>query len=556
MIAIAADARTAAIAIIVISVFASVARVSSRVTIFSAGRNVEYELRAVLLDRLQRLGPSFFRTMPTGEIMSRATSDLQQVRLLLGFGILNVVASLFAFASAVYVMASISGRLTLLSFITVPMLWLVTRRFSTGLFTRTKENQEAIGQMSDRVLASLSGARVVRSFGLVPSEVAAFEGHNQRYLEKSLALARLRGSMQPVMGAIAAVGILIVFWYGGTLMERGLISPGDFVSFWMALSRLTWPLLALGFVTAIVQRGRAGYSRIQTIYEAVPEIRSGAKTPDAPVRGAISVRGLTFAHGSKAVLQGVDFEVAAGGSLAIVGRTGSGKSTVATLLPRLLPTPPNSVFLDGEDICDLPLERVRGSIGYAQQDAFLFSTTVTKNVGYSLDDLDSPEAERAIRGATREAEVLAEIEGLPEGFDTVVGERGVQLSGGQRQRIALSRALLRRAPVLVLDDPLSAVDAKTEAAILEAIERQKATRTVILITHRIAAARRCDSIIVLDQGQVIERGNHDQLIALGGLYAAFASEQAIEADLDALDPIEAPPSSDGPRSVPAEERDA
>lgn len=530
-----ADARTAAIAIIVVSIVAAAARVLSRVTVFSAGRNVEYELRAVLLDRLQRLGPSFFRTMPTGEIMSRATSDLAQVRLLLGFGVLNVMSSAFGIASAVYVMATVSVRLTLVSFVTLPLLWLVTKSFSSRMFTRMRENQEAIGQMSDRVLASLSGARVVRSFGLVKSELAGFEKHNERYLQKSLALARVRGSMEPVMGAINAIGILIVFWYGGTLMENGAITPGDFVSFWLALFRLSWPLLALGFVTSIIARGRAGYVRLQPIFDAVPEISSGDLTRTEGVKGSLAVRGLSFSHGAKQVLKDVTFEVPAGGSLAIVGRTGSGKSTIAALLPRLLPTPGGAVFLDGDDVCSLPLGRVRGSIGYAQQDAFLFSTTVTKNIGYALDETDSVEAEGLVRGAAKEAEVLPEIEGLPDGFDTVVGERGVQLSGGQRQRVALARALLRQPPVLVLDDPLSAVDAKTEAAILEAIERQKKDRTVVLITHRITAARRCDRIVVLDQGEIIEEGTHEALIRTRGLYAAFASEQELEADLDALD---------------------
>lgn len=529
------DAKTAAIAMIIVSIVASIARVMSRIAIFSAGRNVEYELRAVLLDRLQRLGPSFFRTMPTGEIMSRATSDLTQVRLLLGFGVLNVVSSAFGFISAVYVMATISLRLTLVSFTTMPVLWLVTRTFSTRMFKSTRENQEAIGQMSDRVLASLSGARVVRSFGLLKSETASFDESNEKYLEKSLSLARVRGSMGPVMGAIAASGILIVFWYGGSLLEKNVISTGDFVSFWLALLRLTWPLLALGFVSAIVQRGRAGYQRLRVIFDADPETKSGKLRRDEPVRGALSVRDLTFSHGTKKVLDGVSFEVPVGSSLAIVGRTGCGKSTIATLLPRLMPTPAGTVFLDGDDVCDLPLERVRGSIGYAQQDAFLFSTTVTRNIGYSLEEVESAEADKLIRDAAREAEVFNEVEGLPEGFDTVVGERGVQLSGGQRQRVALARALLRRAPVLILDDPLSAVDAKTESAILDAIDRQKKNRTVVLITHRIAAAKRCDNIIVLDRGKVVESGTHDQLINGEGLYAAFAREQEIEADLDALD---------------------
>ncbi|XXX77163.1 ABC transporter ATP-binding protein [Sorangium sp. So ce134] len=535
-----AEASRAALIMLAVSVGAAIMRVFSRVTIFTAGRNVEYELRAILLARLHKLGPAFFRKMPTGEIMSRATNDLTQVRLLLGFGLLNVVGSLFAFASALYVMLNISKRLTLAALLTMPALMLVTRSFSTKLFIRTRDNQEAIGAMSDRVLASLAGVRVVRSFALEASEMAAFSSTNQAYLEKSLSLAKLRGSMGPLMGAISSVGVLIVFWYGGRLVLTQQMTRGEFVSFWLALLRLTWPVLALGFVAAIVQRGRAGYVRLKAIFDAIPEVVSGPTPAPEVVRGALSVKELAFSHGARKVVDGVSFDVEAGGSLAIVGRTGSGKSTIATLLARLMPTPRGAVFLDGIDICDLPLETVRASIGYAQQDAFLFSTTVARNIGYSLDDPDSPAALETIRAAAAEAEVLNEVLSLPDGFDTVVGERGVQLSGGQRQRVALARALVREPSVLVLDDPLSAVDAKTEQAILAAIERQAARRTVILITHRVAAARRCDAIIVLEQGQVIERGTHDELVRAGGLYASFAEEQQLEEDLATL---EATPSS-------------
>ncbi len=534
-----AAGRTAAIMMLVVSVAAAVMRVLSRITVFTGGRNVEYELRAVLLSRLHKLGPAFFRKMPTGEIMSRATNDLGQVRLLLGFGVLNVVSSLFALASALFVMLHLSGKLTLAALLTLPALMLVTRSFSGKLFKFNRENQEAIGKMSDRVLASLAGVRVVRSFALEESEQQAFEESNLAYLEKSLALARLRGSMGPMMGWISSVGVLVVFWYGGGLVLAGEISKGDFVSFWLALLRLIWPMLALGFVFSIVQRGRAGYERLKVVFDAVPEVQSGALPAPDRVDGAISVKDLSFAYGARKVVDGVSFDVAAGGSLAIVGRTGSGKSTIAVLLARLLPTPAKAVFLDGNDICDLPLETVRAGIGYAQQDAFLFSTTVTRNIGYSLDDPESVEGTETIRHAAEEAEVLAEVQSLPEGFDTVVGERGVQLSGGQRQRVALARSLVREPPVLVLDDPLSAVDAKTEAAILAAIERQAANRTVILITHRVAAARRCDSIIVLEAGQVVERGTHEELCKNDGLYASFAEEQRIEEDLAALSEIDA-----------------
>lgn len=525
-----------------------VCRVGSRWFIFNAGRDAEYELRALLLHRLHRLGTAFYRELSAGEIMSRSTGDLQQVRLLLGFGVLNVANVIFAFASAAQVMLQVGLRLTLAAMVTQPLVLYLTKRFSRQMFIRTRVNQESLGRLSDVLQTNLAGVRVVRSFALEKRERARFDRSNNEYLEASLSLARLRGIMFPMVGAASSLGILVVFWYGGTLIQRGPanggISGGEFFAFWSAYGRMTWPMVSLGFSLAIVQRGRASWTRLEQIFQALPEVTDGPLPLPASVRGEIAVRGLSFSYGDNKVVDDVSFEVPAGKSIALVGRTGSGKSTIAMLLARLLPTPKASVFMDGQDVCELPLLAVRANVGYAQQDAFLFSTTVLRNVGFSLDDAETPEATARIHEAAREAQVLEETLGLPEQFETVVGERGVQLSGGQKQRIALARALVREPKVLVLDDPLSAVDAKTEAAILDAIDRQAAQRTVVLVTHRVAAASRCDRIVVLDEGKVLEAGTHEELVARGGLYAAFAEEQSAKSELDDL-------ASEEPEPVPA-----
>jgi ATP-binding cassette subfamily B protein len=332
---------------------------------------------------------------------------------------------------------------------------------------------------------------------------------------------------------------LVVFWYGGRLILRGEFRADQFLSFYRALYRLTWPLASLGFLVAVVQRGRAGYSRLREIWDSEPDVVGGS-APAPSHGGELEVRHLSFAYGDQPVLRDLSLRARPGERIAIVGRTGAGKSTLGALLTRLHATPRNSIFLDGVDICDLPLDGLRSAILYNQQLPFLFSTTVGRNVGYVLGDPDSKASLETIRHATREAQIADEISGLPAGLDTVVGERGVQLSGGQKQRVALARALVAKPRILVLDDPLSAVDSGTERALIDALDRHRAGETLILITHRVSAAARCDRVIVMDQGHVVEQGTHEALATAGGLYTRFVDEQRREGELRELQKLQLP----------------
>lgn len=526
--------RNYAVVVIAIAAVMWAIRSASRIVVFNVGRDVEYELRNELLDRVHLLGPSFFRRMATGDIMSRATNDLGQVRLLVGFGILQVFNTVFAYAGALALMVALSPKLTLYAMAPVPLFVIATRFFSRALFRRNRAAQEGLASLAEHAQESLAGIRVIRSFGVEDYAEARFEEANQEALRRNMAVVTIRGLMWPVLMALSSVGALVVIWLGGSMVLRGELTVGEFAAFNAYLGQLVWPTLAFGFLLSVVQRGRAAYARVREILLAQPDVRDAPDAAEPHGDGGLDVRDLSFSHGEGLVLDGVSTEVPVGESLAIVGPTGSGKSTLASLLPRLLPTPPGTVFLDGADVTGLRLHALRRAVGYAQQDPFLFSTSVARNIAFALDDPEAPDAEQRIRAAAAGAAVLEEIDGLPDGFATVVGERGVQLSGGQKQRIALARALLSEPSVLVLDDPLSAVDAKTESLILRALDRAGEGRTLILVTHRVAAAARTDRIVVLDRGRVVERGTHAELLNAGGLYARLAARQRLEQELSSL----------------------
>jgi len=509
-------------------------RTLSRVWIFNVGRDVEYDLRNDVLARIHELGPSFFRRMNTGEIMSRATNDVGQVRLLVGFAGLNVVNSIVAFVSAIALMVAINWELTLWSLLPFPLLVGFTWAFGRAMYSRSRASQEALAALANRANENVTGIRLVRAMALEAHEMRRFSEANDEAVSRTMALVTLRGLMWPVLMGISSIGTLMVVWIGGGMVLDGELTAGQFAAFNAYLALLIWPTLAFGYILAVVQRGRAGFDRVREILDAEPDV----KEPDAPVTpvgpGALAVDGLDWSYGDTKVLDEVSLDVPAGGSLAVIGPTGSGKSTLAALLPRLLPTPEDTVALDGVDVTELELRGLRETVGYAQQEPFLFSTTIERNLKLALEDPAADDARDRIRHAASEACVLAEIDGMRDGLQTVVGERGVQLSGGQKQRLALARALLRRPKVLVLDDPLSAVDAQTESDILAALDRAKADRTFVLITNRVAAAARTERIVVLDGGRVVEQGTHAELIEADGLYARIAQRQQLERELAEL----------------------
>jgi ATP-binding cassette subfamily B multidrug efflux pump len=472
--------------------------------------------------------------MPTGETMSRAINDLSQVRALIGFGMLNAANSVVAYAFALAFMLSMSVELTVMAILPYPFLIICSRMIGQRLFRYSQAAQEALGKLASRVQETLSGIRIVRAFAGEDEQVARFEEANQNALKHNMALVTIRGLMWPFLLGVGSIGSLLVLWRGTAMVEAGTLSPGGLLAFLVYGEALRWPTMGLGYLLAVVQRGRASYARIAEILDAAPEVVEHPNARPPKKEGALEVKHLSFTLGERKVLDDVSFSAPAGTSLAIIGRTASGKSTLAALLPRLLATPAGSVFLDGDDVTDLQLRPLRRRIGYAQQEPFLFSSTVARNVGYLFEDPFAPESLEKIRSVAAEASVLDEIEGLPQGFRTVVGERGVQLSGGQKQRIALARALLSEPSVLVMDDPLSAVDAQTEVKILDALDRARRGRTLILITNRIAAAARCDQVVVLDAGKVVQRGTHASLVKEPGLYAALAARQQREQELASL----------------------
>jgi ATP-binding cassette subfamily B protein len=496
-------------------------------------RDIEYDLRNDYFAHLERLPLQFYQQSYTGDLMARATNDLQAVRMLCGPAIMYGANTVFAASGALFLMAGIHGRLTLVALCTMPLVAMATKFFGERIHALFEHVQERFAALSTRAQENFAGVRVVRAYAQEAAENAAFAAANRAYVDGNRRLIRLASAFHPLLQALVGVGFVVVLGYGGRLVEAGRLTVGDFVTFNFFLAKLVWPMIAVGWVINLAQRGRASFGRLRQILDTVPAVRDEPPLvdPGAP-RGEIELRGLSFAFpaGGPAVLSGLDVRVAAGETLAIVGRTGAGKTTLLSLLPRLFDPPPGSVFLDGVDVRRLPLQALRAAIAMVPQESFLFSASLHDNIA-----LGRPQATRAeVAEAARLAGLDEDLAGFPQGLETVVGERGIMLSGGQKQRVALARALVRDAPVLLLDDCLSAVDTQTEERILRHLRQVFRGRTVLLVSHRVSTVQGADSILVLDGGRAVERGRHEELVARGGLYADLHQRQQLEEELQAV----------------------
>lgn len=525
----------AALLIIAIALVQAVVRTFSRALIFNVGRDVEYDLRNDLFAHLQTLPLAYYQEQQTGDLMSRLINDVTAVRMLLGPGILNFVNTPVYYAYGLAIMLTLDVRLTVAVLLPYPLLLFAVKGFGRRLMEHTLRVQQGLAEMSSRVQENLSGIHVVRAYAGEDRETAAFAALNQRFKEDSMRLAAVRGQMMPVMKTAASLGTLVVLWYGSLAVIERRLSLGDLVAFIGYLNLLAWPTMAMGWMLSILQRGRAAMSRLDHIFEAQAEIRDAPECIPVPaLRGQVEFRHVDFAYRTRQhrqpVLHHVSFGLGLGQTLALVGRTGAGKSTIAALLPRLFDVTAGQILVDGRDLRTVPLAQLRRGIGFVPQDPFLFSTTVRANVSFGREDASDAEVRRAITMAG----LADDIASFPRGLDTVVGERGITLSGGQKQRLTLARALLANPRILVLDDALSSVDVRTERAILTALDEVMRHRTSIVIAHRISTIQRADLIAVIDDGRVVELGDHATLLAQEGLYAELFRQQHLEEEIAEL----------------------
>ena len=514
--------RELAMYMVVLAIAGVVFRTMSRVNIFFSARDVEMELRKDFYVHLTQQDASFFQDHPTGDLMSRATNDLGQVRLLVGPGILNVVNTTMGYAVAIPLMWMISSKLTIIILTVYPPALLMMRYLAKLLYVRNRAQQERMGEISSYVQENLAGAHVIRSFGLEAERADGFDGCNRANYLAAVRLALVRSGMFRLVMALAGATILVGLYMGAREVIDQNLSLGDVVAIIEYMALLTWPTFALGWVLSMWQRGSAAMSRLNEIFERQPIIVPGARDL-RDLQPAIDVRSLTFEYEGHMVLREIDVVLKPGQTLGVVGPIGSGKSTFVKALMRLIDIDSGSVFLGGKDITELKLDSLRSHFGYVSQENVLFSRSLADNVAFGKPGASRDEVARALKQAS-----LNYDDGtLPSGIETVVGERGITLSGGQKQRTAIARALLIEPPVLVLDDSLSSVDSDTEEAILEAVRRERREKTTIIVAHRMTAVAHADEIVVMEEGRITERGDHASLMAEQGLYAQMVRRQEL-----------------------------
>jgi len=501
--------------------------------IIGASRDFEYDLRNDFFASLQRMHLGYFQHTRTGDLMSRATNDLSAVRMMIGPAVMYASSTGLTFIVAIVLMVSINPWLTAAALVPLPFVSIVVRYFGAAIHHRFEKIQEQLSDISAVTQESLAGVRVVRAYGQEAFEIERFRRANEEYVVRNRALIRLQGMYFPSMGLLMGIGSLLVLWIGSREVIAGRMTVGELVAFNTYLMMLGWPMIAFGWVTNLLQRGLASWKRMLEILDANPAITDEhvSVTPITNIQGAIEFRHLTFRYGDTEVLHNVSLTIPAGTTTAIVGATGSGKSTLLSLLPRLHEAPPGTVFIDGVDVRQIPLATLRGAIGFVAQEPFLFSASVADNIAFGLSD--RPHSQAAIEEAAATARLDKDIETFPNGYDTLVGERGITLSGGQKQRTAIARALVMSPAILVLDDALSAVDTHTEEEILQRLSRVMRQRTSIIVSHRVSTVRGADQIVVLEHGRVAESGTHDSLVRHGGLYAELYRKQLLEEELAA-----------------------
>jgi ATP-binding cassette, subfamily B, multidrug efflux pump len=517
--------------------------------IISASRDIEYDIRNDVFAHLERQPLGYYQARRTGELMSRATNDLNAVRMMIGPAIMYSANTILVFVVAIALMLTIDARLTLIALLPLPGVTIAVKYFGAAIHRRFEQIQAQLADISAVVQEALSGVRVVRAYRQEDHEIDRFRRANEEYLRRNRVLIRLQGAFYPSMTFFLGLGSLTVLWLGSRAVIGGSITLGEFVAFNGYLVMLSWPMIAFGWVTNILQRGLASWKRLLDVLDHPPAIDDSAVTDRgraAALDGAIEIRGLTFAYPGtdRHILEDITLRIEPGQTVAFVGATGSGKSTLIALLPRLHEPPPGTVTIDGVDIREIPLERLRGAIGFVPQEPFLFSTTIGQNVAFGdqagLKPCATTTPNRSaglqpcldrIQNAAAVARLDTDVADFPRGFDTAVGERGITLSGGQKQRTAIARALFVDPKILILDDALSAVDTYTEEEILSRLGGVMRQRTSILVAHRISTVREADQIFVLDNGRVAERGTHDQLVANNGLYAAMYRKQLLEDEL-------------------------